>query len=182
MEGLAWLSRRQLDGGIDRVPLPAGVRGALFVCGKHAIGRDHEAALAEVRGVTGHDPVVVCLVEPHELRGRYDAYVEWLDAAGPAAVCWPVPDLHAPPVETMLPFVDDLARRVCGGEALLIHCAGGIGRTGTTAVCLLMRLGVPRAEAEQIVALARPGAGPEVGAQREIVDAVAPLGPCEGVA
>lgn len=22
MEGLAWLSRRQLDGGVDRVPLP----------------------------------------------------------------------------------------------------------------------------------------------------------------
>jgi hypothetical protein len=181
MEALARLSRRQLDGGIDRVPLPADLPGALFLSGKHAIGRDHRAALAFVRGVAGRDPVVVCLVEPHELRGSYDAYVEWLDAAGTAAVRWPVPDFHAPPLEAMLDFVDDLARRLRGGEVLLIHCAGGTGRTGTTAVCLLIRLGVAQREAEQIVAQARPGAGPEMAVQRQLVEAIARLGPCEGV-
>ena len=36
-EQLGWLSRRQRDGGIDEIPLPAGVAGELWLCGKHAI-------------------------------------------------------------------------------------------------------------------------------------------------
>ena len=29
------------------MPLPVGVPGALWLCGKHAIGPDHERAIAE---------------------------------------------------------------------------------------------------------------------------------------
>jgi hypothetical protein len=177
MEALARLSRQQLDGDIDRVPLPNGVHGAMFLCGKHAIGRDHVAARAEVCRQVGSDPVVVCLVEAAELRGHYDDYADWLVAAGQgSAVCWPVPDMQAPPADAMLVFVDDLVGRLRRGEALLIHCAGGIGRTGTTAICVLIRLGLDRHEAERLVAQARPGAGPEVGSQRALVDAFAGFG------
>ena len=177
MEALARLSRQQLDGGIDRVPLPSDVAGALFLCGQHAIGRDHVAVRGEIRRVVGRDPVVVCLVEAGELRGRYDEYADWLDAGGEgSAMYWPIADMHAPAAEAMLDFVDGLVRRLRLGEALLVHCAGGIGRTGTTAICLLIRLGVDRGDAERTVAKARPGAGPEVDSQRALVDAFAALG------
>ena len=69
--------------------------------------------------------------------------------------------------------LDEMARRLEMGEHLLMHCAAGIGRTGTMAVCLLMRLGIPRDEALAHVAAHRPMAGPEVGAQLELVDALA---------
>jgi hypothetical protein len=177
MEALARSSRRQLDGGIDRVPLPIGVAGALFLCGQHAIGRDHVAARGEIRRMVGRDPVVVCLVEAAELHGRYDEYADWLDAGGQgSAMCWPIPDMEAPAAGAMLDFVDGLVGRLRGGEALLVHCAGGIGRTGTTAICLLIRLGVDRGEAERTLAKARPGAGPEVDSQRALVDAFAGFG------
>lgn len=170
MEGLAWLSRRQLDGGIDRVPLPDDVAGALWLCGKHAIAPDPARAIAEVGGET----TVVCLVERHELAARYPTYVAWLEAAGAdRAVWWPIPDLHAPDVDRMLPFVDELVTRLRGGASLIVHCGAGMGRAGTTAVCVLIRLGLVRAAAEHAVHTARPGAGPEVGAQRELVMAFA---------
>ncbi len=66
MEGLAWLSRRQQDGSIDRIPLPDGVPGALWLCGKHAIGRDQRKVIDEVGGAA----TVVCLVERHEVADR----------------------------------------------------------------------------------------------------------------
>jgi len=189
---LGWLSDRQRDGGIDRIPLPAGVPGSLWLCGKHAIARQIEVL---PRGTTDQpDPnrasrlvpgtrchvgfapgwsTVVCLTERHELEDRYPDYVDWLDQAGGRAIWWPIADMHAPPLERMLPFVDDLVDRLRRGNSLLIHCGAGIGRAGTTAVCLLIRLGLERRMAERIVAEHRPMAGPEVGAQRDLVGALA---------
>ena len=40
--------RRWLDGGLDRVPVP-GSPGQLWLCGKHVVGADPEAALGEDR-------------------------------------------------------------------------------------------------------------------------------------
>ena len=116
---------------------------------------------------------VVCLCERHELAERFPAYVDWLDVGGARAIWWPIPDMYAPPVDVALPFVDDLAARLRAGDRLLVHCAAGIGRTGTTAVCVLVRLGMTSADAEALVGEARPLAGPETGTQRALVDAVA---------
>ena len=161
---LGWLSERQRDGGIDPVPLPEGVSGRLRLCGKHAIWRVV---------VTAAPDVVVCLVERHEIADRYPEYVAWLDAAGDRAIWWPIPDLHAPTIEVMVPFVDRLAALLRDGSDVVIHCAAGIGRTGTTAACVLIRLGLSAAEALAAVAAARPMAGPEVGAQRDLVAVIA---------
>lgn len=166
MDTSAWLKRRQRDGGIDRVPLPAAVPGQLWLCGKHAIAPDPTAAIAEVGG----SATVVCLVERHELSDRYPDYVDWLDAAGHDTAIWqPIHDLHAPAEPQAAALVDELAERLRSGATLLVHCGAGIGRTGTIAICVLIGLGLDQATAERVVAEARPGAGPEVGAQRELV-------------
>jgi len=163
----AWPHNRSRDGGIDRLLIPAGLgaSGAMFMCGKHAIGPDVEAALARVGATTA-----VCLTEAHELTGRYDAYVEWLSANVPRRAVWsPIGDLHAPSLDIMVALVDELVARLGSGERILIHCAAGMGRTGTTAACVLIELGVEHDEALRIVAASRPMAGPEVGAQRDLV-------------
>lgn len=167
---MSWLTRRQRDGGIDRVPLPATVPGQLWLCGKHAIGPDHERVISELGGRA----TVVCLTELHELLDRYPNYVDWLRAEHErSALWWPIPDLHAPPVGEMGEFVDGLIGRLTASEVVLVHCAAGMGRAGTTAVAVLVRLGVALDAALRMVAGARPGAGPEVGAQRDLVESMA---------
>ena len=70
----------------------------------------------------------------------------------------------------VVPFVDDLVARLHNGDTLVVHCAAGMGRAGTVAVCVLNRLGVPLDDALDTIAAARPGAGPEVGAQHDLVE------------
>jgi protein-tyrosine phosphatase len=126
-------------------------------------------ALAACRADT-----IICLCERHELDQRYPAYVSWLGVnEGQRATWFPVPDLHAPPVAEVLPFLAQLRQLVQAGQGVLMHCGAGIGRAGTLAAALLMRMGVDRTHALAIVAKARPLAGPEAGAQTEVLEDLA---------
>jgi protein-tyrosine phosphatase len=159
---------RSLDGGLDEIPLPAGVPGRLFLCGKHVVGPDAEAALARVGGTA-----IVCLTQRHELEGRYPHYVEWLlTHRGTRAVWVPVHDLGALPIEEAVALVDELVGRLAEGETVLMHCAAGIGRAGTMAVAVLHRLGATVEDAQRTVRASRPMAGPEAGAQSELLAAL----------
>lgn len=51
-----------------------------------------------------------------------------------------------------------LRQRLRAGEKILIHCKGGLGRTGTVAARLLVELGIDPEEAIRRVRAARPGA------------------------
>ncbi len=166
---MGWLSARQRDGGIDRIPLPDDVPGQLWLCGKHAIAGRH-GSMPDTTPLPWS--TIVCLTERHELADRYPGYVRWLDQAGDQALWWPIPDLHAPDLESALSFVDDLTDRLRRGDSLLLHCGAGFGRAGTIAVCVLIRLGLTVEAAERIVAANRPMAGPEIGAQADLVRAL----------
>ena len=181
---MGWPHGRARDGGIDEIPLPrratasptdagadsaASAGGRLWLCGKHVVGPDPEAALARVGATT-----IVCLNERDELADRYPAYVDWLTAnRGARAVWFPIPDLHAPPVDAVIPLLADLQARLDDGESIVVHCGAGIGRAGTLAACLLVSLGLDADDGLAVVAANRPMAGPEAGGQRELVDALA---------
>jgi protein-tyrosine phosphatase len=60
-----------------------------------------------------------------------------------------------------------VAERLQGGEAVLIHCAGGVGRTAMLAVSVLLALGEPAHEAESRVS--RAGSTVETLAQMEML-------------
>jgi protein-tyrosine phosphatase len=186
---VSWPRGRARDGGIDEIPLPARGPGAttdrtggapiadgaasgggrLWLCGKHVVGPDPEAALTRVGATT-----IVCLNDRGELADRYPAYVEWLGTnRGTRAVWFPIPDLHAPPIEAVLPLLADLHARLDRGESVIVHCGAGIGRAGTLAACLLVSLGLGADDALAVVATNRPMAGPEAGSQRELVSELA---------
>ena len=153
---------------MDRVSLPQSP-GRLFLCGKHFVGPDPEGAISRV-GAT----VVVCLSEEAELDDRYPEYVAWLRAHQPARALWfPVPDLHAPALDDAAEMLEQLRARLEDGETLLLHCGAGIGRAGTIAAALLITMGLELDDALATVAADRPTAGPEVGAQADLLAALA---------
>jgi protein-tyrosine phosphatase len=160
---------RWRDGGLDQVPVP-GVAGELWLCGKHVVGADPDAALERIGGAG----TIVCLNQRAELEDRYPGYVDWLRRNHETAALWfPIPDLHAPPLDDLRPLLAEIGRRLAAGGHVLVHSGAGIGRAGTVAVCVLMQHGQSRDDALAHVADHRPMAGPEVGAQRELVDELA---------
>lgn len=152
------------DGGIHNIPLPIST-GALWLCGKHYIAPRVE----EVRAATGNS-IVVCLTERHELQDRYDGYIEWLEHNQDAFAWWrPIHDLNAPSIDTAMSLFTDIARELNKGQSLVVHCAAGIGRAGTTAVGVLMILGMTEDESVAHVRAHRPMAGPEAGPQHDLI-------------
>jgi protein-tyrosine phosphatase len=153
------------QGGIHQVPLP-DTPGAMWLCGKHVIAPDPEAVLSSVGATT-----VVCLTRAHEIAERYPDYVTWLTSNQPERAVWlPVADFGVPDDdEVSRRLLVDMAARVRRGEGLIVHCAAGIGRSGTMAAALLVLLGMDADAACSHVRAHRPMAGPEVGAQLALV-------------
>lgn len=163
-DGLGWMTDRQRDGGVDRIELPGHVPGSLELCGKHAV---------VTRFGSDAWDTIVCLVERHELDGRYVDYLTWLDTRPVTAIWQPIHDLHVPPLEVMQELVESIGVRLAAGERVLVHCAAGMGRAGTSAACVLVRYGASVDDALATVARCRPGAGPEAGVQLDLVRAFA---------
>ena len=153
------------DGGIHQIPLDS-VTGQLWLCGKHHIAPDPEQVMQR------HSlRRVVCLVQDIELRLRYDSYIDWLEEhRGTHAVWHPMHDLTYPDYDEVIDLVSDSVKLLRDGESLVVHCAAGIGRAGTTAVAICMMLGMSREDALKHVRMHRPMAGPEAGTQREFID------------
>ncbi|MBN8504060.1 MAG: tyrosine-protein phosphatase [Burkholderiales bacterium] len=59
--------------------------------------------------------------------------------------------------------VRELAQALRDGESVLLHCAAGIGRTGTVAACTLKALGLPTYDA--LARVAEAGSRPESALQ-----------------
>jgi len=59
--------------------------------------------------------------------------------------------------------VEQVAQGLRMGDRALLHCAAGMGRTGTMAACVLKRLGMPAAEA--LAAVSAAGSNPQSALQ-----------------
>lgn len=75
---------------------------------------------------------VVCLLPKHQLSSYNDLLGSYRNAFGATKVCWaPIKDFHLADVPTLteliLPFLADADRMQ---EKTVVHCSGGIGRTG----------------------------------------------------
>ncbi len=152
------------------LPLPEGVPGRMFLTampGRFGPLADLVAALRAAR--VGH---VLCLAGAAEVAAKSPDYAQAL-ATGALPARWsamPVADFGAPAdAAAFTAWLADAAALLRQGEAVALHCAAGIGRTGTAALCLLHLLGVPAELAAAQVQAA--GAGPETPQQREFVAA-----------
>jgi protein-tyrosine phosphatase len=113
---------------------------------------------------------IVCLAEKDELQEKSCEYARALEAG--TVPCWvlhfEIPDRGAPENrDGFWALARDVAKRLQSGEAVLIHCAGGVGRTATLAVCVLLALGEPVSEARSMVS--RAGSTVETAPQSQLI-------------
>ena len=106
--------------------------------------------------------VVLTLIEAHEVASLG---VEGLaDEVAARGMIWhhlPISDVSVPNAAFETAYDDirgDLHRRLADGEAVLVHCKGGLGRAGTVAARLLVERGHAPDAAIAAVRAARPGA------------------------
>ena len=126
-----------------RVDLPARIPGRLLL---HSMPGRYEAIETvwhQVRSET--IGAIVCLAEKDEIHEKSSEYARALEAGTvPCSVLpFEIPDRGAPEDRRAFwALAGDVARRLQSGEAVLIHCAGGVvGRTATFAISVLLRVG-----------------------------------------
>jgi protein tyrosine/serine phosphatase len=154
--------------GFRALELPAGVAGALYLSSMPGRYRpfDRDLREADELGVA----TVLCLnprdeiewKSPHSHAALNDGSHGW------RVIEHPIEDFRAPGRnDAFVALIDDIAGHLRAGERLMLHCAGGIGRTGTVGSCILIALGLSPDEALATVRRAR--AWPENKAQTDFV-------------
>jgi protein-tyrosine phosphatase len=151
------------------VALPPQVPGSLWLGSMP--GRFESWSAFEAKARRAGLSLVVCLTprsELAELSPSYHAAVvqgtmpfRWLNLAMPN---FGVPDDPA----AFRHDVHEIAAALRQGESILLHCAAGLGRTGSTAACVLKALGLDTGEAVRRVRDA--GSNPQNAQQSGLVD------------
>jgi protein-tyrosine phosphatase len=118
--------------------------------------------------------LIICLAPLDEIETKSPKYFYAIESADLPCErkTFEVPDFGIP--QNGAGFVDlarDVASRLRSGSNILVHCAGGIGRTGTFAVCVLLWLGLDRRQSCH--AIEKAGSHPETQPQRELILQVA---------
>ena len=169
---------------IDSVRTPGGGRIGLSLCpGKHQTGartgdwqRDLETDLQVIRN-WGATAVVTLMETPELARFGVAQLGETVEALGLDWYHLPIRDVQPPGPgfeRRWVLYGTRLRQRLRSGENVLIHCLGGLGRSGTVAARLLVELGFEPPLALAAVRAVRPGAV-ETADQEAYVRALRPL-------
>lgn len=150
-----------------RVDLPATIAGHLWL--GPMPGRFHSLRKAmaayQAKGVDH----IVCLAARSEIAEKSPEYAACLDKTPSVPViAMPIVDFGIPADEKAFgQTVSQAADALRGGKRLFVHCAAGIGRTGTFAACLLISLGFE--ESAALALIRKAGSGPETQEQAQLV-------------
>ena len=155
--------------GFRRVDLPAGVPGTLWLSGMPGRWEPWSGFVEEARRVDL--ALTLCLTERDEIAELSPDYRRAIDSGNMPGE-WlnvPVRNYEVPDdAEDLRQAVEAVAQKLQQGQAVLLHCAAGLGRTGTAAACVLKRLGLPADEALHRVRDA--GSNPQSAVQSGLVN------------
>ena len=150
------------------VVLPPDIPGTLWLSSMPGRQDAWESFEAEARraGLA----LIVCLTplrEVAELSPEYRAAL----AQSRLPCCWlnlPIPNFGLPQDLPMFRReIGQIGDELRAGRAVMLHCAAGLGRTGTAAACVLKALGLP--EAEALGRVREAGSNPQNASQSGLV-------------
>lgn len=150
------------------VILPPAVPGSLWLSSMP--GRFSPWTAFENEARRADLALVVCLTPRDELAELSPAYHQAV-AQGTVPFRWlnlPMPNFGLP--EDPAGFRRDIGRiadDLRAGDSVLLHCAAGLGRTGTAAACVLKALGL--AEEEALDRVRQAGSNPQNAQQSGLV-------------
>ena len=150
---------------IDAMPCGGGLLGMTLCPGKQVESnfggrweRDLDLDMSAI--VDWGASTLVSLMEEHEFsRFEVPNLGDVAEKAGLEWHCIPIRDQYAPDerFERLWAYSGHVLRgRLAAGERIVVHCRGGLGRTGTIAARLLIESGVTPEEALRRVREARP--------------------------
>lgn len=146
------------------LPLPEAVPGRLWLQSMPGRREPWPLFLDEAR--QQRLSVVVCLNPIDEVASLSPSYHRAI-AEGRLPFRWmhlPMRDFGlAQDATTFRQGIEQLAQALQAGDHVLLHCAAGLGRTGTVAACVLKRLGV--AQSEAMATVQRAGSNPQSALQ-----------------
>lgn len=155
-----------------KVELPTGLPGRLLL---HSMpGRHEPLDSVWVEATREGIQTIISLAEAKEIRTKSPSYACAIESGSvPCEIrMFEVPDFGVPADRPAFhTFVDKVAQDLRAGRVVLVHCAGGVGRTGMFATCLLMALGISASRAQKAVSSA--GSAPETEEQRSLISSYA---------
>lgn len=104
-------------------------------------------------------------IERHGLQGEPDL----LANRGIGFTHFPIGDFGLPDRAGFKMLISDLEDKLASGDNLFLHCAGGVGRAGTTASCLFIQHGEDAESAMEKVGKMRGKKVPETPQQIEFI-------------
>lgn len=106
--------------------------------------RDLKTDLRVLREEYGAD-VLVSVIEEHEYRGyKIPELFEQDTVEGIEVLRFAIEDMNVPKeaeAEEYEGLIKGIVKRMREGKNVVVHCRGGLGRTGTVAACVLVALG-----------------------------------------
>lgn len=134
------------------LPLPKGIKGKLYLHSMFGYKTPNADDVKELKAKS--ISTVIRLTSDEETKEKSTEY--W-NAIRKKAIRWE--ELHFPIRDYGIPdnlvafgtLIATIAKRLSEGQVMLLHCAAGIGRTGTVACAILIQLGVKLEDAVRMV-------------------------------
>jgi len=165
-----WLEPPQVPESLlpDGKPLTRGRLGLTICPGRVDRGRNLQDDLESLQQAGVNRLFTLNLPEDLEWLGVPDLR-ERVEALGIASEMLPIPDQGVPEVEGLRELLVRLNQALEAGESCVIHCMGGLGRSGLVAACWGVERGLEPQTAIQAVRAARGPRAVENKAQEKFV-------------